>query len=323
MPSVSCFFCEKTHAIEEKDGIYHFDCAGDFTISKDDYNALDSIVKSYRRLSICWLKAGIRNWIRTRKNTEEIVSLNKIKIQIPNIKPISIEQQKKNLLFLLGERYFSNNPNLSFKGAPEQSGTFRKEMWADMSFCGSANEKQFQLICHSLHEEGFITSNPFFNLYKKTTNPKPPQITEKGEEEYWKQVKYYKSKSVFIAMAYGKEKTDKFYNLVIVPVVKSFKLKPFRMDINNSMTGIIDNSMLYNIQNSKLLIAELSDRNPGAYWEAGYAEGVGIKVLYACEKKQFKKKLHFDVNHRNSILWEEDKLNDARKKLKIFIKNCL
>ena len=320
---MSCFFCEQTHTIEEKNGIYHFDCAGDFTISKHDYNALNSIVKSCRYLSICWIKAGLRNWIRKRKNTEEIISLDKIKIQIPRIKPVSLEQQKRNLIFLLGERYFSNGPALSFKSAPEQSGIFRKEMWADISFCGSVNEAQFKLVCGLVAKEGWVNFDPFGPLYHNPSKSQSVQLTEKGENEYLKEVSRRRSNIVFVAMAYGKDRTEKFYHSVLYPTIKKLKLQPFRMDTDNSKAGLIDNAMLYNIQTSKFVIAELSDKNPGAYWEAGYAEGLGIKVIYACEKKQFKKKLHFDVNHRNTVLWEEGDPQKAKEKLRAVIIHCL
>ena len=40
-----------------------------------------------------------------------------------------------------------------------------------------------------------------------------------------------------------------------------------------SRAGIIDNIMRAQIRDSALVIVDLTHDNPGAYWEAGYAEG--------------------------------------------------
>ncbi len=55
------------------------------------------------------------------------------------------------------------------------------------------------------------------------------------------------------------------------------------------------------------MIAELSHDNSGAYWEAGYAEGLGKPVIYICEQKKFDEKgTHFDTNHCTTVFWDRD-----------------
>lgn len=318
-----CFFCEQTHNIGEKGGIYYFDCAGNFCVGKKVYDSLSSIPHPNKKTAVSWLKAHLRYWIVRRKNKQIPIPLKQIETKLKNGAPIPIGQQKRNLLFSLGERHLAEGPVISFSGAPEVSGVFRKEMWHDISFCGSANEDQFKLVCWLLAREGWVNFDPFLPLYHNQSKSQAVQLTEKGENEYLKEVLRRRSNIVFVAMAFGKNRTEEFYRSVLYPTIKKLKLKPFRMDIDNSKAGLIDNAMLYNIQNSKFVIAELSDKNPGAYWEAGYAEGLGIKVIYACEKRQFKNKLHFDVNHRNTILWEATDHQKAKERLQNVIKYCL
>jgi len=38
--------------------------------------------------------------------------------------------------------------------------------------------------------------------------------------------------------------------------------------------------------------------NPGAYWEAGYAEGLGKPVIYTCEEAKFVEASHFDTKRK-------------------------
>ncbi len=58
-----------------------------------------------------------------------------------------------------------------------------------------------------------------------------------------------------------------------------------------------------------MLICDLTHGNQGAYWEAGYAEGLGIPVLYICSETAFNSKTrkpHFDVNHQEIFTWKDD-----------------
>ena len=68
--------------------------------------------------------------------------------------------------------------------------------------------------------------------------------------------------------------------------------------------GIIDNIMRMKIRDCKFVICDLTHDNNGAYWEAGYAEGLGKPVIYICEKQKFDaSKTHFDTNHCTTIPW--------------------
>ena len=49
----------------------------------------------------------------------------------------------------------------------------------------------------------------------------------------------------------------------------------------------------------------------GAYFEAGFASGLGKTVIYSVHKKQ---KPHFDVNHIHYIDWDENSLDDDFKR---------
>jgi len=76
----------------------------------------------------------------------------------------------------------------------------------------------------------------------------------------------------------------------------------------------------------RFLIADLTHRNPGAYWEAGFAEGLGKPVIYTCRKDIFDDKTkgtHFDTNHHLTVAWEAANLDAAMSKLKDTIRATL
>jgi hypothetical protein len=85
--------------------------------------------------------------------------------------------------------------------------------------------------------------------------------------------------------------------------------------------GLVDAVIEDAIRRCRFLIADLSDDNAGAYWEAGFAEGLGKPVIYICRSRR--KKTHFDTNHRHTVRWDLSSLDQTAKKLKAVIRNTL
>ena len=79
------------------------------------------------------------------------------------------------------------------------------------------------------------------------------------------------------------------------------------------------------IRNSRMMIADLTDQNRGAYWEAGFAEGLGKPVIYTCEETVFDHKdhIHFDTSHFFCVKWTKNNPQKAADDLKFAIRNTL
>ena len=83
-----------------------------------------------------------------------------------------------------------------------------------------------------------------------------------------------------------------------------------------TQSGIIDNLMRNKIRDSAFVIVDLTHDNFGAYWEAGYAEGLGKPVIYICQKTKFDDaKTHFDTNHCTTVLWSMEEDSSFRRQL--------
>lgn len=61
--------------------------------------------------------------------------------------------------------------------------------------------------------------------------------------------------------------------------------------------------LLKYIRESKFVVADLTHQNNGAYFEEGYAMGLGKPVIQLCQKDT---KLHFDIAQKNTIMWEKE-----------------
>lgn len=131
------------------------------------------------------------------------------------------------------------------------------------------------------------------------------------------------SQTAFMAMQFGKERLDGVLAKCFRPAVEETGFKLKRVD-EEPRAGLIDDKLRVDIRMSRFLIADLTHGNQGAYWEAGFAEGLGKPVIYTCEKAVWDaRKTHFDTNHRHTVIWEENHLDAAAEKLKATIRNTL
>jgi nucleoside 2-deoxyribosyltransferase len=104
----------------------------------------------------------------------------------------------------------------------------------------------------------------------------------------------------------------------------------YELRIVTQKAGLIDSTIENEIRRCRFLVADLSDDNAGAYWEAGLAEGLGKPVIYICREKDLvdpakEKKTHFDTEHRLTIRWDPDPATfvETATKLKALIRNTL
>ena len=113
----------------------------------------------------------------------------------------------------------------------------------------------------------------------------------------------------FVAMQFNDCALDPFVKNVVKPAVKEaigYDLVDMR-DVGQA--GVIDNLMRMQIRNAKFVLVDLTHDNNGAYWEGGYAEGLGKPVIYICEREKFEGRrpeqggTHFDTNHCTTIPW--------------------
>ena len=122
-------------------------------------------------------------------------------------------------------------------------------------------------------------------------------------------------RKAFMAMEYGDSLLDRLVNGHFRRAVTQTGFDLRRLD-DEPRAGLIDDRLRVEIQSSRFLIVDLTHRNAGAYWEAGYAEGLGKPVIYTCEASKFTEGAsHFDTNHRLHVLWTENEIDAAMKRL--------
>ena len=143
--------------------------------------------------------------------------------------------------------------------------------------------------------------------------------------QYYEDLKRGKtsSRTAFMAMPFGNQDVCEMVDHIFRDAVKKTGFTLKRLD-DQTPAGLIDNRMRVEIRNCRFLIADLTGGNNGAYWEAGFAEGLGKQVIFTCEKEYYEKnKTHFDTNHHHTILWSLDDPEKAAEDLKSTIRATL
>jgi nucleoside 2-deoxyribosyltransferase len=112
------------------------------------------------------------------------------------------------------------------------------------------------------------------------------------------------SRTAFMAMKFGDASVNRAVEECFRPAVlrTGFALKVLT---DQQRAGSIDDQIRAGLLAARFVIADLTRGSHGAYWEAGFAEGRGVPVIYTCEKTDWdKNRTHFDTNHMVTIVWD-------------------
>lgn len=124
------------------------------------------------------------------------------------------------------------------------------------------------------------------------------------------------SKTAFVAM-WLDESIKEIYENAIKPAIKIAGYEALRIDKKEHINKI-DDEIIASIRRSKFLIADFTHGEEGArggvYYEAGFAHGLDIPVIFTC-REDYMDKIHFDTRQYNTIIWGENKLDEFKNDL--------
>lgn len=156
----------------------------------------------------------------------------------------------------------------------------------------------------------------------------PNQGTHKDKEDYYEYIitpdgyaylaslakASTDSRQVFVAMWFDESMKDGYEN-GIEPAIREAGYEPLRID-QKEHNNKIDDEIIAEIKRSRFLIADFTQGETGArggvYYEAGFAHGLNIPVIFTCKKDAIDS-VHFDTRQYNHIIWENSK--DLRTRL--------
>ena len=157
-----------------------------------------------------------------------------------------------------------------------------------------------------------------------TENTKVVRLTLQGWRTFEKLSRGYSDqRTAFMAMKFGDDEIDRFVRETLVPAVKQTGYGLRRSD-DDASAGLIDVRMQVQIRLARFVIADLTHQSHGAYWEAGFAQGLGKPVIYTCRADWFNADgTHFDTEHHHTIAWDPSAPHRAAESVKSTIRATL
>ena len=102
----------------------------------------------------------------------------------------------------------------------------------------------------------------------------------------------------------------------IAPAIRDAGYEPVRIDQQEHVNKI-DDEIVAEIRRARFVVADFTQGDAGArggvYYEAGFAHGLDIPVIFTCRDDSLEK-VHFDTRQYNHIVWTEPE--ELRQRLK-------
>ena len=190
----------------------------------------------------------------TRRNVEDIVS------EVPKY---SVSDKQRIILSLLERK----------TALPGDEVEFIFDLDFPLAWASSANE--FAFLLSALVERRLIDGPERFN------NPSCSFVISPTGWDALDEMRCtsFDSKQAFVAMAFTHELVSVWRN-GIKPALERAGYRAYRVD-DDPHIGRIDAKIMTEIKSSRFVIADVTDQRPGVYFEAGYAIGLGLPVIWS------------------------------------------
>ena len=338
--TITCLFCEED--VSSSDGEQFrpsstmYMCARCGFVNLEREAVEDFNQRDFRKKDRLGISITLRNeWEKKKKKITKIkityTDLINIKRQFDHLDPI--EKLDKALLIIsekskqIGDVVIVNH----------------KDDYP-LYYCTNSNE--FISVIKLLISEGFIAPVLQHEVLKF-------QITTSGYQRIRDLRKYNKeSDQCFVAMWFTDEMNEIYENSIkeAIEFIEQGKTKPrfkaVKID-NIEHANDINDEIIAQIRRSRFMVCDLTGYRGGVYFEAGFAYGLGLDVIYTCREDWTKEEclkdnsgkeipslydsngqeiiikkegVHFDLAHRNRIEWSPQKTEEFTVKLRNRIK---
>ena len=193
---------------------------------------------------------------------------------------------------------------------------FAMKMWRAMALSESMEFREVFFLTKYLEKQGWIEEN-------RTNKPEILIcVSIDGYRHINDSITTVDPVQAFVAMWFHEEMTIA-YEEGIKKAVESAGYTPMRIDEKPDVNKI-DDEIIAEIRRSRFLVADFTHGKDGArggvYFEAGFALGLGIPVIYSC-RKDMVDQLHFDTRQYHHIVWEEpaDLCRDLKNRIQALI----
>lgn len=248
---------------------------GDFSITWEALTLVDRLEAS----------AGISGIAREWTELERSLEINKDNLRsLLNLAPKTFKQRKQKLL----EAIVRKCPNFEMEYAIH---TDRDYPLAYVRF-----PRELTFFLHHLRSEKLVDFRT--NTNEKTVIVLTPRGWEEAEAIEGPAALREKA---FVAMWFN-DLVNSAFQEGIAPAIEESGYRAIRIDLKEHSESVID-QIIAEIKESRFVVADFTGHRGGVYFEAGFARGLGLNVIWTCKDDHFKD-LHFDVKGFNVIVWK-------------------
>jgi len=189
---------------------------------------------------------------------------------------------------------------------------YRGENLPDSEFLQNALVDKFRVPKEKVSEfrEVFVTSLQAANLLDehdgkfRVIDISTAQGRTSGDSKTLKKleqdVKVASTETCFVMMPFGPP-LARYYEMLYKPAIKKAGLQPVRADAEIFGTGKIMDQVWAGIRRAKVLLAELTSRNPNVFYELGLAHALQKPVVLVSANEE---DVPFDLRHIRVIYYD-------------------
>jgi nucleoside 2-deoxyribosyltransferase len=335
-----CHFCKRDvsksagRSFGASSTLYDCPVCGKVNLTNDAASIIEAkISDEQKRIISIVLRNNYEN--RGREPAKRPLSSEEL-LQIAKTVPLDPIDRMDNALLILGRKskYFRQ--------------LLKVDSQNDFTRYHCLNPTDLQGLLVLLCKEGYIEAR------EDSLNPQNGlSLDTKGYQRLRELRKTSDSRQCFVAMWFTDEMHNEAYLKAINPAIEYVeegevepKFKAVKIDGVKHINDIND-EIIAQIRRSRFMVCDLTGYRGGVYFEAGFAYGLGLDVIYTCRKDWSKEEIlkdaegkpveelkdsngvpirvrkegvHFDLAHRNRIEWTMDDLPGFKEKLENRIK---
>lgn len=295
----SCPICKSTSNSSSPNGLDGelVSCSrcGVFRITRSAAVNWESALSKNHMIHARRLTANASGWILEHQN--ELIDSNTIE-RLLNLPTPSYGERKRKLLDFIQKQSTSLGQRLDLDDA-------MMKRLLSASWCLDENEVSF--LMNSAAAEAMVEY-----AHAKL------RLTAKGYDYLSQLNKNLDSQIGFCAMWFH-ESMNPIWDNAIEPAIANAGYQPLRID-KKDHANRIDDEIFADIRRSRFVVADFTHGDSGirggVYFEAGFAQGLGLPVIWTCREDMLSEhQLHFDIRQYNFLSWIDGNLDDFKSRL--------
>ena len=235
----------------------------------------------------------IDQWLRVNDQPEITFA---VVLELRRKRPLPVHMRADRLLRYIswGTRSQQLGKFVHFQGA-----------WNEMlAWSESTDQSDVRFLLDYLEKKGWLERDPFGPELGQNVNWRVSVEGHTRVDDLEREDSALDTSQAFVAMWFH-DSTTEACEKGIEPAIAEAGYNPLRIDRKEHINKI-DDEIIAEIRRSRFLVADFTQGEDGArggvYYEAGFAHGLGIPVIFTCRKDAVEA-LHFDTNHYNHIVW--------------------